>query len=84
MKRETLDRLRGAIITSPKLKFYTSRIAIAVGATGERPFLTQQSGYIKPEEKLYEKMVAQFIRRILEDQPHDKRKILEGALDALR
>lgn len=78
------DRTLGAVITSPKLRLYTWRTAVAVGVNHDGPFLSREQGYIWPEEKLYEKMVAQFIRRILEDQPRDKRKILEGALDALR
>ena len=79
-----VDRTVGAIISSPKLKFYTPRVAVAVGVRSDGPFLTKEHGYINPPGILYEKMVAQFIWRILEDQPQDKRKILKGALDALR
>jgi hypothetical protein len=78
-----VDRTVGAIISSPKLKFYTPRVAVAVGVRSDGPFLTKEHGYINPPGILYEKMVAQFIWRILEDQPRGKRKILEGALDAL-
>lgn len=78
-----VDRTVGAIISSPKLKFYTPRVAVAVGVRSDGPFLTKEHGYINPPGILYEKMVAQFIRRILEYQSPNKKRDLREALDAL-